>query len=551
MEVGSLLKPELQYELRVRGKRCDFVVDELRKRVRKIFSKESSGARVYTRYVPNFTEEVIGVEAVLDSLAEADLTATTDKRLIAIYYHVYHRLRYLTNYEEADKEDRDRALLAMRRLTEVREKLLEFLPASAGDLPRLSYAPDSTATLVIGAPPATTDVTEFLPYDLGLEDRQVTGAQGGVNLSVVHEEDDGAMGGVENPIHRSTVRFSEVRSRFLVNPISQSTPITGRSAPSSTVYQLDRERIRREARSVLDNADLRAELDQMRQQMTMLQSQLLQRTSADPPPVSFAASISSPKPGEVHKWNLKFSGSKEESVFSFLENVSEKAISRNVDHALLLKCASDLFSGSALIWYRSGVERKCFPTWSELVSQLKRTFLPQDWEDILLDEIKTRRQGADESIEIYVACVSKMFSRLPNPPSQLAQLKIMWKNLHLFYLERIELLSLNTVNDLLEKGRIIEYARQVTESRRHAETKPVLIDPDLAYKGTTKKKFEPKVGVIDTPLNESKSNKRMCWNCRKEADHMGKDCPHPKSKYCYRCGLPDVVTKTCPNCKKN
>ena len=295
---------------------------------------------------------------------------------------------------------------------------------------------------------------------------------------------------------------------------------------------------------------MREELDQLRMQITMLQSQLSRRTSEVP--AQSMASVPAPKAGEVHKWNLHYSGSKSESVFGFLESVKDKAQSRNVNDSLLFKCASDLFTRPALIWYRSGLERNSFSTWNELVSQLKSTFLPQDWEDILLDEIKTRKQGPDESIEIYVACVTKMFSRLPSPPGQMAQLKIMWKNLHLFYLERIELLALNTVSDLLEKGRVVEYARQVTESRKNVEIKPALIDPDLAYKGNPRKKYEPKVGVIDTPKVETKKDKlTMCWNCRKPSNHLGQDCPLPKQKYCYKCGQQGVITRDCPKCSKN
>lgn len=56
-------------------------------------------------------------------------------------------------------------------------------------------------------------------------------------------------------------------------------------------------------------------------------------------------------------------------MFSFLESVSDKASSKNVDDALLHKCASDMFSDSALIWYRSGVERDVFSSWSGFSTQ--------------------------------------------------------------------------------------------------------------------------------------------------------------------------------------
>lgn len=63
VDVNSLHKTELQYELSVRGKQCDYNVDELRKRVRKVMLKESSGARVYTRYISRFLDDLTGVES--------------------------------------------------------------------------------------------------------------------------------------------------------------------------------------------------------------------------------------------------------------------------------------------------------------------------------------------------------------------------------------------------------------------------------------------------------------------------------------------------------
>ena len=553
MEVERLLKPELQYELRVRGKSWDFGVDELRKRVRKVFSKENSGSRTYTRYVPNYSDELTGIEGILDTLADIDLVTANEKRVSSIYLHVYYRLRYLTNYEEVEREDKDRALLALRRLNDLREKIQEVLPHSMQDLPRLSYAPDESARLIVGPPPAVFDVTGFLvdvpPVQNSLFEEHVPLRSRDNLIDDLDGDEARALPDFDPLGYRpriSTVRFSEVLPNF------QSTPLSVRQVNANTRPETgEPNMVRDRARSLLDNVNLQNEIERLRMQMTLLQTKLSNQSNSQPTHITYSAPIV--KSGEVHKWNLHFSGNKSESVFGFLESVKDKAQSRNVDDALLFKCASDLFTGSALVWFRSGLERGVFSTWSQLVVHLKRTFLPEDWEDILMDEIKCRRQGADESIEIYVACISKMFSRLTSPPSQLAQLKIMWKNLHLFYLERIELLSLNTIEDLLAKGRVIEYARQVTESRRNAESKPNLIDPDLAYKGISKsRKPDPKVAVVETSKEDPKSGKMsMCWNCRKLSSHMGRDCPEVRSKYCYKCGHQGVTTKECPKCSKN
>lgn len=253
------------------------------------------------------------------------------------------------------------------------------------------------------------------------------------------------------------------------------------------------------------------------------------------------------KGAQIYKWGIKYSGLKTENLFSFLEKVSDSAKAREVSDADLFTGAADLFGGVALVWYRSGLGRGQFTSWSELQKELKATFLPKDWEDLLLDEIRERLQGSNESIDIYVAVMTKMFARLDRPPTPQYQLRIIWKNLHSFYLNRIDLESLRDVDELLDKGRTLEYARQVAEARKAAD-RPTLIDEDLAAK--PKKRFDPKVAAVETGAGETPPP-RVCWNCRKEADHQARDCPEPKTRHCYKCGRPDVLTRNCPKCSKN
>lgn len=69
----------------------------------------------------------------------------------------------------------------------------------------------------------------------------------------------------------------------------------------------------------------------------------------------------------VSKWNIKFSGEMKIENFSlsaFLERVEETRIARNVTEQDLFNSAIDLFSGKALIWYRS--IRKTVRDWPAL-----------------------------------------------------------------------------------------------------------------------------------------------------------------------------------------
>jgi hypothetical protein len=562
MEVSYLLKSELQYELMVRGKAYQFNVAELRKKVRKVYQKEVLGLRSYARFVPDVGLEIEECECILGQLENENMAEVDHRRVSAVFYHVLRRLEYLLAHDP--ESEKIKGLL--KRLDGIRVWLADS-SAVCAKIPRVSITPNPDLKLLIEKP-ATFD-------DLTIEE------EGGGKASLADEREDADSLRVDEvraavstaseermtstPIasrprvsfglttwHPATASASGVPpygSQSYVRPSQTSNPLHTGMGPTS------RFDVHRDEES--DGAQFRVfqdTIDALQRQLATLQA-YQSRSGA-----TFNSS-SQVKADQVYKWNIKFSGAKGESVFSFLENVEDRATSRQVDHATLLRSAGDLFTGSALVWYRSGMERRTFATWTDLATQLKQTFLPQDWEEMLLDEIRRRRQGPDEGIEIYVACVSRMFSRLSSPPSLLQRLKVMWKNLQPYYLDRIELCRLLSIEDLVERGRLVEYSRQISEARKSPDAQPTLIDPDLAYKG--KRKAETKVAVIDSeetsppPVSpkvqtpSGSGSKRKCWNCQQVTDHMAMNCPEPKTKYCYKCGHRNVTTRDCPKCKPN
>src|SRR5436190_17492362 len=92
----------------------------------------------------------------------------------------------------------------------------------------------------------------------------------------------------------------------------------------------------------------------------------------------------------VYKWDLKFSNSPGQSIASFLERVEELRRARGVTHEELFDSAVDLFTGSALIWYRSTISR--IFTWNELCNEMRTVFQAPDYYFRLQQEIFNRVQ---------------------------------------------------------------------------------------------------------------------------------------------------------------
>ncbi|KAJ8982408.1 hypothetical protein NQ317_017210 [Molorchus minor] len=94
---------------------------------------------------------------------------------------------------------------------------------------------------------------------------------------------------------------------------------------------------------------------------------------------------------------------------------------RHVSTDELYASAIDLFTGPALLWYKN--IKKSIHSWSELVECLKRDFLPVDYEEDLLNEIKSRTQGPSENVLFYIIAVESMYNRLTNPYSEKEKVK--------------------------------------------------------------------------------------------------------------------------------
>lgn len=279
----------------------------------------------------------------------------------------------------------------------------------------------------------------------------------------------------------------------------------------------------------------------------------------------------------VAKWGLKFSGEPRSiSISAFLERVNELIIARKVDPAQLLDEAIDLFASKALIWFRANKSR--VNSWFELVDLLNQEFRPIDYDDRLLDEIKRRTQGSDETMSIYVSVMKTMFARLLESLTEDKQLRIVLRNLTPFYQNQLGLTVVTSFDQLLACGRTIEERRFAIESYVPPTRKKNDLEADLAYLNLNSNSREERNELPATSfaVRTHESNRgggfvrgrgrgrgrggattvhattvQSCWNCH-STEHFASRCPEPqKQMYCYRCGNPGVTTRTCSTCSNS
>lgn len=278
--------------------------------------------------------------------------------------------------------------------------------------------------------------------------------------------------------------------------------------------------------------------------------------------IRFDDDTSIPRFVPIYKWKINFDGNS--SITNFLDRINELCESRRVTKQQLFHSASELFTGDALIWFRS--VKPMLSTWSELEQALKTNFLPHDYETKLWYEIHRRSQGADEKVVVYIAVMENLFHRLPTKPSESERIRLIKHNLLPYFHPLLALKKINTLAELIQTCRELEEANHCAEQFRPPPTNSkFLLEPDLAYK-----RSHPRVAVLDTDaqvqqfvhnatntaststdvLDSPTIDVVTCWNCKKPG-HRSAVCSEPQRKHCYRCGLPGFTTRTCPNCSGN
>ncbi|CAF4889917.1 unnamed protein product [Pieris macdunnoughi] len=97
-------------------------------------------------------------------------------------------------------------------------------------------------------------------------------------------------------------------------------------------------------------------------------------------------------------------------VRAFIIRLEELKLARNIPDERMLRLAPEIFTGEALHGLRSVRDR--IGSWHELLSLLRTDFDTFDFDYKMMNQIRSRSQGEEESITIYLAIIHGMFSRL-------------------------------------------------------------------------------------------------------------------------------------------
>ncbi|KAF2891759.1 hypothetical protein ILUMI_14414 [Ignelater luminosus] len=168
-----------------------------------------------------------------------------------------------------------------------------------------------------------------------------------------------------------------------------------------------------------------------------------------------------------------------------------------------------------------------------------------DYDERLLDEIKRRTQGSDESMRIFISVMRTMFSRMTEKLSAEKQLKIILRNILSFYQTHLGLPEIYSIDELLLYGRKIEERRYAIESYVPASRKRGDLEVHLAYIRTSSAETQS-TAVVMVQFRKSVLSRVPVRHLR-----MAVQCSRLRhKKFCYKCGKPEVTVASCPTCSR-
>ncbi|XP_046677415.1 uncharacterized protein LOC124371652 [Homalodisca vitripennis] len=248
----------------------------------------------------------------------------------------------------------------------------------------------------------------------------------------------------------------------------------------------------------------------------------------------------------VYKWGLKFDIESGQSVGAFLERVEELRGARGLTHQELFDSAVDLFTGTALIWYRSAVGR--VSSWEQLCKELKLVFQSPDYDDMLGQEIRNRVQGPEESIDLFLAAVEGLYGRLSVKVSESERLQQVLKNLNPYLQEKLCMFDIKDMESLRELGRKAELGRLRSLTHHPPQRYPRVLEPDLAWGTPPNRRKTSHLATITSNTSRPSDSSLRCWNCS-SLGHRFSQCTRARKVFCYGCGTPGLKKANCSTCQ--
>jgi hypothetical protein len=156
----------------------------------------------------------------------------------------------------------------------------------------------------------------------------------------------------------------------------------------------------------------------------------------------------------ISRWPIKFSGEDDFTVSDFLRHLRVTRKREKLSKEVLLRKIGCLLKGKAQEWYLSACRR--FKKWHHFETGLKEAFTPADNDYFVMLQCENRKQAKNETFEIYLARMNRLFESLSYRLSEQMKLSILKQNIKPAHKVGVAMLDIHTVDELRQYCRRLD-----------------------------------------------------------------------------------------------
>ncbi|XP_045482795.1 uncharacterized protein LOC123686605 [Harmonia axyridis] len=468
MDVNRLLNDELTYELQLRGQTIPSTVTLKRSLLRQVL-------KLNLPLQPTGMNPTLDMEScqnkltdLLEAIKHFDTGNTTNEytRISTRLIHIQRRLNFIITENETESQ-------MIEQLKETAARALRSLEALVtADRPQPSNHPDGSLL----------DVE--IPQSPGMSPIQPTKVAPLETSLITLDADDQPLPQV--PIPQAATPKNKSKLAQVLNETRQECEDLLQHLPTMPVSQPQRQNVEQQE----GPTHSRWTSSMRRVSFPHPTESIIDLNPRHDPQVKSTPTATVP----IHKWNIYFDGT--DSVTGFIEEIERLAESRKTSLEQVFESIYELLRKDAKDWFIP--RRGLFRNWDDFKNQLKEAFLPVNYEENLLDEIKKRMQGPDEKLLLYVTRMQNLFQKLTcNRPTESEQIRLIRQRLLPSLQQALAFQETTTYDELLKKGKIFELVQWQMGHYTKPPANPSLIDePHLTYQQRRQRDYQANLHVL-------------------------------------------------------
>ncbi|CAB0028108.1 unnamed protein product [Trichogramma brassicae] len=205
----------------------------------------------------------------------------------------------------------------------------------------------------------------------------------------------------------------------------------------------------------------------------------------------------------LQNWKISFAGGDRAKAEMFITRLAKCSAGTSVDDQRLIDAVQATLSGEADLWYRAA--RPSFKSWERFEGSFRKMFIGKLGEFKLLQELRNRKQGEEESIVTFIVYFNFYLSHLTEKPSRREQVKIAWNNIRPAYRSALCNRMPRSLKAIQKAGERYEEALAISGNSKRSESETILPLPPKPPRQTHK---VAAVSEVDEENSAAKETRR-------------------------------------------